>query len=99
MNTKQRKKLVETLQNLVNAQQELIVIYEPLLDAVDSADHAIATIIDPFDGNVMGKDLQDLRALHYDREDQLMQEISSLFDKLEGKDLKPSEESPALPKE
>lgn len=86
MNKKQREECTRTLEDLVNAQAELILIYETIMTPIDAADNAIATMIDPYDGSIIGKDLHDLRAVHYDREQELHHEIATYYDKLEGKE-------------
>lgn len=88
MNNKQRKARVKLLEDLVNAQAELIVIHQETLDAIDLADNAFATTVDPYNESVIGKDLQEIREQHMDREDELLDEISGYFDRLEGKDQK-----------
>lgn len=89
MNNQQRKKRVRTLEDLVNAQQELIMVYSEIMDVIDSADHAVATSMDPYDQTVIGKDLHEVRAQHVDREEELTYEIAGYYDVLEGKDKKP----------
>ena len=84
MSNKQNRTLI--LEDLVNAQQELIMIYMEVMDAVDSADQAIATTMDPYDETIIGKDLHDLREKHIEREAELAAEIARYFDKLEGKE-------------
>lgn len=92
MNNKQRKQRVEILENLVNAQQELIMIYSEIMDVIDASDHAVATTVDAWENSIIGKDLHEVRELHFDREEELTYEISGYFDKLEGKE--PSEKPP-----
>ena len=85
MNKEQRKKRVRVLEDLVNAQQELIMVYSEVMDVIDAADHAVATTIDPYTETVIGKDLHEVRSQHIDREEELMYEIASYYDIIEGK--------------
>jgi ribosome-associated translation inhibitor RaiA len=87
------KRKLTILEDLCNAQQELIAIFEITLNAVDAADVAIASVTDPYDGSIIGKDLHELRGQHVDREAELYAEIDNLFDKLEGKLEKTNEDS------
>lgn len=93
MNKEQRKKRVRVLEDLVNAQQELIMVYSEVMDVIDAADHAVATTVDPYNETVIGKDLQEVRALHIDREEELVYEIAKYFDVIEGKDKKPTDDN------
>lgn len=99
MSTKQTiqwyKQRITLLEDLINAQQELIMIYNPIIDLIDCADNAYVTTTDPYQETMIGKDLHDERDDHVEREAELLAEIAGYFDIIEGKQPEKKEDAPS----
>lgn len=83
-----KKKKAELLENLAQAQAELILIHRETLDVIDMADYATAAIEPlnipmPHGSTPVGTDLHDLRDEHMDREEELLDEISKIWEQLD----------------
>lgn len=85
---KKKKKLsdknkVLILEQLATAQAELILIQDETISTVDFSDIAIASVHDPDDEGMIGKNLHEVRKQHIDREEELVSEIEQLYKQLD----------------